>query len=59
MVAFFKRKSKSTKERLEERYNRILSEVHEFTTQKGIFIDRRLEEKLAEAQKIFHQLSKL
>ncbi|WP_420579861.1 hypothetical protein [Reichenbachiella sp.] len=59
MVSFLKRNSQSTKEKLEERYNRILSEVHEFTTQKGIFIDRRLEQKLAEAQKIFHQLSKL
>ncbi|WP_422362131.1 hypothetical protein [Reichenbachiella sp.] len=59
MISFFRRKSRSTKERLEERYDRILSEVHEFTTQKGIFIDQRLEQKLAEAQKIFHQLSKL
>ena len=45
MVSFLKRNSQSTKEKLEERYNRILSEVHEFTTQKGIFIDRRLEQK--------------
>lgn len=57
MVSFFRKKSKSTKERLEERYDRILSEVHEFTTQKGLFIDRRLEQKLMEAQRLFQQIS--
>ncbi len=59
MVSFFRKKSRSTKEKLEERYDRILSEVHEFTTQKGLFIDRRLEQKLMEAQRLFQQISQL
>lgn len=59
MVSFFKRKSKSAKEKLEDRYDRILSEVHEFSTKKGVFFDSRLEQKLAEAQKLFQQISQL
>lgn len=59
MVAIFKRKPRPSKEVLEERYNKILSEVLEFTTRKGIVSDKRLDRKLVEAQKVFHQLSKL
>ena len=59
MFSFFKSRAKSSKQQLEEKYNRILDEIHQFSISKMKLTDRRIDNKLLEAQEVFREISNL